>query len=289
MTEPTIAQLPTGIVGLVLLAAVLHAAWNALVKIGGDRLIVLASVNAVAAIAGLLMIPLAPAPNPESWPYLALSVAFHSAYYFFLLKAYHSGDFSHVYPLARGSAPLLVLLGSAWIVGEYLPPMAMAGIGIASIGIASLSFDGGPPWRRDPRPLLYAVATGVSIASYTVVDGIGVRHSGSPFGYIGWLFAIDGLPIVLLALHFRRGLIPSYLRNEWRHCIGAGIASIGAYGLVIYAMNSGAIAAVSALRETSVIIAAAIGTYVLGERFGRRRIVLAAIVAAGIVLMHSAL
>ncbi|MDH3379160.1 MAG: DMT family transporter [Gammaproteobacteria bacterium] len=289
MTETTAALLPTGVIGLVLLAAILHATWNALVKIGGDRLIVLASVNAVAAIAGLLMIPLAAAPNPESWPYLALSVAFHSAYYFFLLKAYESGDFSHVYPLARGSAPLMVLLGSAWFAGEYLPPIAIAGIGIASIGIASLAFDGGPPWRRDPRPLLFAVATGVSIASYTVVDGVGVRHSDSPFGYIGWLFAIDGLPITLVALHLRRRLIRSYLHNEWRHCIGAGIASIGAYGLVIYAMNSGAIAAVSALRETSVIIAAAIGTFALGERFGRRRIILATIVTTGILLMHSAL
>ncbi len=289
MTEPATALLPTGVVGLVLLAAVLHATWNALVKIGGDRLIVLASVNTVAAIAGLFMIPLAPAPNPESWPYLALSVAVHSGYYFFLLKAYQSGDFSHVYPLARGCAPLMVLLGGAWVAGEYLPPMAITGIGIASIGIASLAFDGGAPWRRDPRPLLYAVATGVTIASYTVVDGVGVRLSGSPLGYIGWLFAIDGLPIALVALHLRRGLVRPYLRNEWPHCVGAGLASIGAYGLVIYAMNSGALAAVSALRETSVIIAAAIGTFALGERFGRRRIILAAIVTAGIVLMHSAL
>lgn len=279
--------LSPSIIGLVLLAAVLHAVWNALVKIGGDRLIVLASVNLVGALFGLLIIGFVEPPKPESWMYLFLSTLFHNAYYFFLLNSYRVGELSQVYPLARGSAPLMVLAGSAWIAGEYLPGLATAGVVIASLGITSVIFEGGAPWRRDPRPVGFALMTGAWIASYTVVDGIGVRLSGSPLGYIGWLFFIDGLPIALVAIFRRRMQIVVYLRTEWKYCVGGGLASIGAYGLVIYAMSTGSMAAVSALRETSVIIAAVIGTLFLHEQFGARRILAACTVVVGIGLIQA--
>lgn len=274
-------------VGLVLLAALLHATWNAFVKGGRDPLLVLASMNAVGLIAGAVFIPFVAAPHPASWFYLCLSVVLHVGYYAFLLLAYRVGDLSHIYPLARGSAPLLIAMGAFMFAGELLSPLALAGVVLASAGIVSLAFEHGPPWRGDARPLLYALATGLFIASYSVTDGLGVRLSESPLGYIAWLFFLDGWPPLLFALWRRYGRIRRYLRAEWRTCIGSGVASMLAYGLVIYAMSLGAMALVSAVRETSVIFAALIGMFILRERFSWPRISAAVVVALGVVVMSA--
>ncbi len=265
----------------------LHAVWNALVKAGSERMLVLAAVNAVGMLAAALVIPFVDLPHSSSWPYLLLSCLLHYGYYFFLLQSYRVGDLSHVYPLARGTAPLLVTLGAFLFAQEILPWPAMIGVALACLGIISLAFEGGPPWKDDPRALLFALGTSVFIASYTVVDGLGVRLSGSPLGYIVWLFFLDGWILAGYAVYKRgRQTTLRFWRHQWKVCIGGGIASTLAYGLVIYAMSTGAMAAVSALRETSVIMAVLIGALQLRERVGWQRITAASLVVVGVGGMH---
>ncbi|HSS66386.1 MAG TPA: DMT family transporter [Gammaproteobacteria bacterium] len=273
---------------LVLLAALFHASWNALVKTSGDRLAVLAMVNGVGSVFAMLALPFVEVPARESWIYLGASIVLHSGYYFFLIGAYRVGDLSHVYPLARGLSPLLVAGAAAVFAGETLAFVAFVGVLLACAGIVSLSFDGGLPWRSDRRPLLFALGTAVFIAAYTIVDGIGVRAAGSVSGYIAWLFALDAIPIVLVACLLRRRELRWTLRTEWKNGVVGGVLALAAYGLVIWAMSLAAMAAVSALRETSVIFAALIGTVLLKERFGKLRLSAAALVAAGVVLMNLA-
>ena len=274
---------------LVLLAALLHAVWNALVKAGNDRMLILAAVNAVGLLVAALVIPFVDFPHSASWPYLLLSCLLHYGYYFFLLQSYRVGDLSHVYPLARGTAPLLVALGAFLFAQEILPWTAMVGVVLACCGIISLAFEGGPPWREDPRALLFALGTSLFIASYTVVDGIGVRLSGSPLGYIVWLFFLDGWILAIYAVYKRgRQTTMQFWCRQWKVCIGGGLASTVAYGLVIYAMSTGAMAAVSALRETSVIMAVIIGALQLREQVGWQRITAASMVVVGVGGMHLA-
>ena len=276
------------VVALVLLAAVLHACWNACVKIGGDRLVTLAIVNGVGALIGLAALPVVGIPAPESWPYLFASVVIHTAYYFFLIQQYRVGDLSHVYPLARGLSPLLIAVSAAVFAGELLPPLAWAGVIIASLGIISLAFENGPPWRNDPWPVLFASGTALTIASYSVVDGLGVRLAGGAFSYIAWLFFLDGIPIAAFAYMARRKQVRAVLKAEAGKGLVGGALQVAAYGTVIWAMSITAMAAVSTLRETSVIFAAIIGTLVLGEKFGPRRIAAAASVACGVIVLNLA-
>ncbi len=278
----------TALLAIVLLAAVLHATWNALVKSGGDPLVVLASVNFVGLVAGGLLAWFVTPPAAASWPYLFLSAVLHAGYYYFLLQAYRFGDLSHVYPLARGAAPVLVVGGAALFADEYLSAVQLGGVLLACLGISSLAFERGRPWRRDMRPALFALGTSLWIAGYTVVDGIGVRRSESAIGYIAWLFFVDGWPITLVAIQLRRGRLIGYLRSEWRRCVFGGFAAITAYGLVIYAMSVGAMGAVSALRETSVVMAAVIGAVFLRERFGWLRWASAIVVATALAVMNLA-
>jgi len=278
--------LPTDAILLVLLAALCHACWNAVVKVSGDRLVVLGVVNIVGASLGLLVIPFVEFPQRESWPWLFASIVVHQVYYFFLLQQYRVGDLSHVYPLSRGLSPLLVAMGAALLAGEVLSMRAMAGIGLASLGVLSLAFDRGAPWKGDARPVLFAGGTAITIAGYTVVDGLGVRSAGSAAGYIAWLFFLDGLPIAVFAA-IRRGRELTYiLTREWRKSLFGGALAIFAYGLVIWAMSRGPMAQVSAIRETSVIFATLIGVFMLKESFGVRRLIASLLVAIGLLVLN---
>ncbi len=283
---PVLSSLPAHAVALVLLAALCHASWNALVKIGGDRLVVLAVVNLVGAAVALAALPFVAPPAPASWPWIVASVLVHLLYYACLVRQYRVGDLSHVYPLSRGLSPLLIAGGAAAAAGETLSLHATAGIALASAGIASLAFEGGPPWRRDARPALYATGTAVVIACYTIIDGMGVRRAGSAGGYVAWLFLLDGLPIALFAAARRGRELRRIVAREWAKSLLGGCLAIAAYGLVIWAMSLGPMAQVSALRETSVIFAALIGVVLLGERFGPRRVVAAVLVATGLVILN---
>lgn len=273
------------ILALVLGAALLHASWNALVKTGGDPFVRLAVVNLVGGLCALPLLTIVAFPAEASWRYLAVSVVIHHAYYLALAYGYRFGDLSHVYPIARGIAPPLVAL-IAWAFADESPGgLGLLAIVVISAGIMSLAFtDDGRPGA--PKALAFALATGLAIAGYTLADGLGGRAAGDVFGYIAWLFVIDAVPFsVLVALRYRARLGVA-LARAWRPAALGGVLAVGAYGLVIWAMTRAPMAQVSALRETSVIMAALIGTRLLREPFGTRRIIAAGLVAAGVMLLQ---
>jgi drug/metabolite transporter (DMT)-like permease len=275
---------------VVLLAAVLHATWNALLKDSRDRLATFVLLDATAVALCALAVPLLPAPAPASWAFIALSTLIHIGYKLLLIESYRTGgDLSQVYPLARGSAPLLVAGFAALVVGERLGPLRLAGVLVVSLGLVLLVGMGGRRLAVHRHAVGFALATGVSIAAYTVADGLGVRRSGTALGYIAWLFLAEGLPLPLYAATFGRRHLRHGLRANLARGIVSGVLSLAAYGLVIWAQARGALAVVAALRETSVVIAALIGTVAFGERFGYRRTLAAAVVTAGIVLLNAPL
>jgi drug/metabolite transporter (DMT)-like permease len=283
-----VSPLHPELVILVLVAALMHATWNALIKASGERgatFSVVVVVGGVGGLAGVLVLPL---PDAAAWPYLVLSMFVHYGYYGFLMLSYRHGDLSHVYPLARGAAPLLVALGALVFAGERLSVAATAGLLLASAGIMSLAFERGLPRGGDLKPVLFALGTGVLIAFYTVVDGLGVRASAAPLSYIFWLQLVEGLPLTLWLLWRRPTSFFGQSGKSWRRGIGGGVLAFLAYGLVIYAMSRGGLAQVSALRETSTLFAALIGAYVLKESPGgaARRIAAAGMVAAGVIALQ---
>jgi drug/metabolite transporter (DMT)-like permease len=274
------------VIGLVLLAAALHASWNALVKAGGDKLVVLSLAILGSGLPAVVVLPFVPFPDPASWPYLLASVLIHQGYYFCLVYAYKHGDLSQVYPIARGAAPLMVGVGAWVLAGEVLSVPEAAGIAIASAGIMSLAFarrNGAPD---NPKAILFALGTGVCIAGYSLADGMGVRRTPEAASYIAWMFALEAPLLVLIAMARRRGRVWTAFRPHLLTGLFGGLIAATAYGIVIWAMSLAPIAHVVALRETSVILAAIIGTAVLGEPFGRLRVAAAAIVAAGAALLQ---
>lgn len=281
------------ITGIVLLAAVLHATWNAVVKSGADRLLTQTAVIGVASLVGLLAVPFLPLPPAESWPWLIASVLIHLLYFHVLTASYGHGDFSQVYPVARGSAPLLIAALSPFLFRETLTPVAAGGVAVVSLGILSLAWTPALFRRRLERPVFFALLTGLTIAGYSVVDASGVRFAartyGDPgaFGYIAWLFFLCGPALAAIVLPRRGGRIRAFLRADRGWSVGGGVVAAAAYGLVLWAYSLGAVASVAALRETSVVIAAIIGAVLFGEAFGIRRILSAAAVAGGIVLLHA--
>ncbi|HSG90339.1 MAG TPA: EamA family transporter [Pseudomonadales bacterium] len=271
---------------VVLLAAMLHAGWNALVKVNADPLVTLALMTAGAALAAICALPFVPAPGAAALPWLGLAVLIHSAYKFCLLRAYALGDFGHVYPLARGTAPLLVTLISVLWVGEALSASSLAAVLLLATGVMSLALRGGArPLRESRAPVLYALATASFIGSYSVVDALGARAAVSPHGYVVWLFIADAVPICTLALVRRRGRVIAALGAHWRPGLAGGAMSLLAYWLVIWAMSVSPMAPVSALRETSVLFAALLSVVVLREGFGPVRVFATVCVAAGIGLL----
>jgi drug/metabolite transporter (DMT)-like permease len=269
---------------VVLLAALLHAGWNALVKVAADRLVVLTAVALGQGLFGLLLIPFTAIPAPEAWPYIAISTVLHYSYCAFLYQSYRFGDLSQVYPLARGLAPVLVTLGAALFAGEILEAPKLAGVALASLGICGLAFVSSRQTRMSLPALGFAAGTGVMVAAYTVSDGIGVRLSGAPLGFIAWLFIFE-FPIVAFTTLVRgRRLIGSLAGEPWKFA-GCAAFSTAAYALVIFASAFAPLAMVSAVRETSVVMAAMIGVFVLGERPWQQRIGAAGIVAVGVMLL----
>ncbi len=282
------------IVGLLLAAALMHATWNALLKSDrSDRLATFGVIMATGTAMGLCAVPFLPMIERGAWPYLIASVAIHLAYYAFLLKAYAYGDLSHTYPIARGLGPLLVAVASGKLVGEHLRLQDMAGVLLLSCGLVALAMPSRAalpsPEGRHGLATLFAILTGVSIAGYILADGLGVRAAGPVFeqrlAYIAWLCVLEGPWLLVLAM-LRPGRIWTHLRrNWWRGVVGGAIASTG-YGIAIYALVLGPMAHVAALRETSVLFGTLIGTLLLGEPFGGRRVAAAIVIVSGLVLMN---
>ena len=279
-------KLDPAIVGLILVSALIHASWNAIVKSDSDRLLSFGIVMLMGTFIGLAAVPFTEVPAPEAWPWLLASVTIHVFYYVFLLRAYALGDLSFVYPIARGLAPLLVALLAGRLASEALTGMEKLGLFLVSAGIVGLAFARGLPARGEARALGFAVLTGITIAAYSVVDGIGARLSGDPLGYIAWLNVLEG-PWVFVFAALRRGraTLPYLRAYWWRGAAGGTIATIG-YGIAIWALSMGAMAHVTALRETSSLFGALIGAFVLKETFGARRVAAAAVMVAGLLLMN---
>ena len=270
---------------MVLLAALLHASWNAMAKSGGEPQFSIASYRLISAVCCLPLLFLFPLPLAASWPMLFASVVIHTAYYVTLSTSYRVGDLSQMYPLFRGLAPVLVVIGAAILAGEFLSFGSMAGIGLVSLGLISITFAGGRLGRISAPALRWGLATSVLIAAYTVADGMGVRVAGNPFSYIIWLFLLEPIPIGLWLLSPNRSGWFGYMRAKpGKIAIGA-LAAAAAYAMVIYAMGVAPMGMVSSLRETSVIFAALIGTLLFHEPFGRQRVIAAILVCLGVVLI----
>jgi len=279
-------ELQWPLVLLVLLAAVLHASWNAVVKSSGDRFLSFTAIRATGTFFAAGAVAFVPVPVTEAWPYLLAGVLIHNCYYVVLLQAYRFGDLSHVYPLARGIAPLAVAVLAAIFAGETPSTGAITGITLVCVGIISLMFTGPNLAHGGWRPLVLAIATGLFIASYTVVDGIGIRLGETALGYIVWLNLGEGIPFMCAAVVRRRTELIPFLKDNWRRTTGAGTILVTAYGLVLYALSQGAMAHVSALRETSVLFAVVIGVVMLGEPLGWRRFAAAAVIVTGVVVLQ---
>jgi drug/metabolite transporter (DMT)-like permease len=274
-----------GVIFIVLGAAFLHAAWNALLRSGADRFwsIVVMGV-ASASVALPLTFMLAP-PARASWPYIGLSAFLQICYCLVLVRAYREGELGSIYPIARGSSPMLVTLGALVFAGEKLGPLALFGVAMVSCGIIGMTFGRGRP---NVSSIVAALATGLFIASYTVADGIGSRLSGYPQSYAAWLFLFQGAPMPLVYFAMRGKLAIDPFGLETLKAAGAGIMSLLGYGAIIWALSLSPMGQVSALRETSILFAVLMGRIFLGETLTLNRVVAGVTIAIGAICLAGA-
>lgn len=270
------------IAALVLLAAALHASWNALLKRGQDGFWVMTVMGVATSAACALCLPFLPLPARASWPYIAGSALLHVGYNGFLVRAYRHGDFGSSYPVARGSSPLLVTLGAALAAGEMPGLRGLLGILLVSTGIIALAFDG----RRMPGAgIAYALGTGVMIGAYSVTDGVGGRLSQAPVAYTLWMCLLWGATALPLFLWRGKGPVWRGARATGLAAAG-GIISVVAYGIVIFAMTRAPMGSVSALRETSVLFAVLLAWLVFHEKLTWRRGLSALMVTMGVICLE---
>lgn len=312
------------VVAVILLAALLHAGWNALVKAGKDALLTSVLVASGAALLSLAALPWLPAPQPASWPMLCATVVLHYFYYGLMSAAYRHGDMSLAYPLMRGSAPLLVAIASAPLLGERLSALQYAAVACISAGIFSMALAQGrrtagaaaaagpegatgaaegvgatgakgaagaagtPAHPGHGRAVAYALLNAGIIACYTLVDGVGARRSASPVAYTMWLFVFTAAGLLGWTLLRRRAEFTAYAAAHWRVAALGGAGTLGAYALSLWAMTQAPVAAVAALRETAILFAAAIAVLFLREKISPRRYAAIALIASGAALMRYA-
>jgi drug/metabolite transporter (DMT)-like permease len=271
----------------VLFAALCHAGWNALLKLKLEPLLAITLVSIGCGLVVVPFVPFAPLPEIAAWPFIAGSLALHMVYYTALGEAYRAGDLGQVYPIARGTAPLLTAGGAYLVVGESLGALGWSGIVVLAAGVVVLSFKGGRDVARfETRAVGFALLTALSIGAYTVVDGMGVRRAGEPAAYIVWLFLLDGLMMLVFGIWRWGGSIAGSFREAWLALLLGAAMSTAAYAIAIWAMSRAPIALVAALRETSVLFAALIGVLVLREPLLPLRVLAGLLVLSGIVLLR---
>jgi drug/metabolite transporter (DMT)-like permease len=269
----------------VLTAAAMHAGWNAVVKVGNDRFSSILLLSLIQSVLALLLLPFFPLPANAAWAWLAASALLHTGYKFVLSRAYEHGDLSQVYPLARGVAPLIAAVVGIAALGETMsPPKALSVVAIA-FGVMAMKGDA-MLGTISVKALAYALATAAFTASYTLVDGVGARMSGTPSGYTMWMFVGDGLCMIAFTLSARGGGAIHKLTPDWRSGMAAGAMSLGSYWIAIWAFTLAPIALVAALRETGVLFAMLIAVVFLKERAGAWRWLAASSICFGVILMR---
>ncbi len=282
---------------IVLFGALLHASWNALIKSSTDKSLDTALIHGMGVIVALPVVMLVGLPPVESIPYLVASLVIHIGYYIALAGAYKHGDLGLTYPIMRGLAPLLVALGSGAIIGEHLPMLGWLGIGGVSMGVLLVGLSRAAWGHSSHRSAIaFALSNAVIIALYTVVDGLGVRvavqHDGSALQYVAALFLVDGLPYFIIVMSQRSGQHRTdawdYMRKRWPLALLGTLASLGSYGIALWAMTQAPVAIVAALREVSVLFAALLGAWFLKESFGIQRAAGTFLIVGGIAALRLA-
>jgi drug/metabolite transporter (DMT)-like permease len=275
--------------GAVLLAAACHAGWNVLMKMGLDPFANIVLINTACGIAVLPLIPFVGHLPVEAWPWLAASIVLHLCYYLGLTEAYRAGDIGQVYPIARGSAPLLTAVASTLLLGENVAPLAWAGVLVLVAGVFLLSLRGGRDLAAfNRRAVGFALFTALTISGYSIVDGTGARVAGNPHAYSAYLFSCDAVFFALFAAWWRGPGIFKQIRPYWKQGAAAGVLSAGSYWTAIWAMTVAPIAIVAALRETSVLFAAIFAVIFLKEPLRASRIAAAIMIVTGLALIRLA-
>ena len=272
---------PALLYALVVFSAIAHPIWNALVKSSGDRTLAMVAIRVAGLAFGLAVLPFVAWPEPESWKWLALTAGVQFGYYALLIRSYGLGDMSVVYPLARGIAPVLTTLVAFVTIGEALSTAHLVAVAMISLGIMALSLGAGAGLQG----VGFALATGVSVAAYSFFGGLGVRAAGTVLGFQACLEILNGLVMVGYALIAKRGEIPAYARRHGAIGLFAGAMSVLGFLAFLLAAQSLPLGPVVALRETSVIFGAIIGTLILKEGFGPRRIAASVLVVGGIAML----
>ncbi len=271
--------------GIVLFAALLHAAWNAIVKGAADTQLTTILVTLGAGLLAIIALPFLPQPAPASWGFLAVAALLQVLYFSLVAAAYAAADMSQAYPLMRGFAPLIVASVGTVAIGEHPTPIAWAGIALISAGVLSLALRGRV---ANGRGIAFALTNAVVIATYTLVDGTGVRLSGSPAGYTLWLSLLTAIPFLIYVLVRRREAFFAYARTNWWLGAAGGVATVTSYGLALWAMTEAPIALVAALRETSILFGTLIAFFILREKIDAPRLVATLIIAAGAIVLRLA-
>ncbi len=265
----------------------MHAAWNAIIKDRGDRFFSISTLGVAQGLISLALIPFVGLPEKAIWGWIAASAALHTGYKLFLIRAYTAGDLGQVYPLARGSAPLLSSLIALLLLGETLGPFLWVGVIVLCAGIALMSFKGGRVRALDASAVFWALGTSLFITGYTIVDAVGARSAQSAAAYVVWMFVFDGFAIGAVYASVRRGRVVAAMR-ELPFGVVTALLSLGAYWIIIWAMTEAPIGAVAALRESSILFALAISVVFLKEKASWWRIASAATILAGVILMRIA-
>jgi len=270
---------------IVLVAAALHASWNAIVKGGGDTLLTTVLVTGAAALFAVVSLPFLPPPARASWAFIAASALLQIVYFVLVARAYRVADMSLTYPLMRGTAPVLVAIASVMWLSEPLSARAWLGLGVICAGI--LGMTGAVP-RNAKVGIGLALGNAIVIAGYTLIDGIGVRRSGAPAAYTLWIFLLSGVALSSWAWLRQRAVLQGYIRRNWHLGLVGGAGTIGSYGLALWAMTVTPVAIVAALRETSILFGTAISALLLHERVGRARIAGVCVIVVGAILLRLA-
>jgi drug/metabolite transporter (DMT)-like permease len=281
--------MPGTVVLIVLLGALLHASWNAVVKSSGDKLLNIVMVVTVAGVAAAAALPFFAQPMQASWPYLAASAVLQVVYIVLVSKAYKHGDMSLAYPLMRGTAPLIVALASGPLIGESLPALRWLGVLLVSSGVIAMALESRQRGEGAGRTAAVALLNACFIAAYTVTDGIGVRLSGAPIAYTLWIFTVHGAALLLWAMVRQPLLFGAHLRKRFGTAVFGAFATLASYGSALWAMSLNVpVASVSALRETSIIFAAALSVILFGERLGGWRWAGIALICCGVAVIRIA-